>query len=59
MTGCIEFKNMKEWRSAYSLVKEILARREHIPSALNGNESEVIRGEPGMVIGEDGTEQVV
>lgn len=30
-TGCIEFKQSPEWRSAFHDVKQVLSRREHVP----------------------------
>jgi len=29
--GCIEFKQSVEWTAAYKQVRQILARREHVP----------------------------
>lgn len=33
LIGHIEFKDTAEWKTAYSLTKEILSTREHLPTA--------------------------
>ena len=31
-SGLIEFKNTPEWKQAYQQLKEVLAKREHVPN---------------------------